>query len=75
VTGFATGIFPLSPLNAIPYDRDKTSESHLKLVIAVRLPYVPRLRSETLAEVRNTIAFAHVQSREENREKEKFTVF
>lgn len=37
---------------------------------AVRLPYVPRLRSETLAEVRNTIAFAHVQPPEGKRERE-----
>lgn len=39
VTGSAAGISPLSPLNAIPYDRDKTLESHLKLVIAVPYDY------------------------------------
>lgn len=39
VTGSAAEISPLSQLNAIPYDRDKTSESHLKLVTAAPRDY------------------------------------
>lgn len=65
VTGSAAGISTLSPLNAIPYDRDKTSESHLKLVMAVPRDY-RTLRSETSAEVRNTIAFAKERERRRN---------
>lgn len=68
VTGSAAGISPLSPLNAIPYDRDKTLESHLKLVIAA--PYDYRTdRDSPIGNIDRGAKYNCVRLREEKRER------